>query len=354
MYGGLFGDLPSTKKSQSSDNKETTSVAAGGANQSQPAPPQNAKQDSTNDDAASKNRPASLVDKLGTAGTTMAFVPAALRNRKRVNSALVPPPAKLSSAKMPPPTAASQATVATEQSKPINQTTIKEQPTSVSHIHDNITSNEPTIDQEEESEAMRLLHASVVDPYDPHVPNDLLAYWDRKAMERERLELEREAKETLKRQERLRQQLEQERQSLEKSGNLQELVLHRQQTSMGRGRGVSNLPAWLVQKQKEEALGKGGIAAAVREKNSECTVILSNLTAPGSIDEELGEEVKEECEEQCGPVTSVVVKDANPPHQPVVQVHVEFGNRGDAEKAVRVFHGRKFGQRRITAEFVQL
>jgi hypothetical protein len=77
------------------------------------------------------------------------------------------------------------------------------------------------------------------------------------------------------------------------------------------------------------------------------------LTAPGDIDDDLAEEVKEECEEQCGPVTSVTVRDARPPHQPVVQVHVEFGTSQDAYKGVTVFHGRKFGSRRITAEFMR-
>ena len=204
---------------------------------------------------------------------------------------------------------------------------------------------------------MRELHASVVDIYDPHVPNDLLAFWDAKAMERERLELEREAKETLQRQERLRLQLEQERANLEKSGNLDRLVQHREQTSMGRGRGVSNLPAWLVEKQKQEKQQVGSgippVDNVVVEKKSLRTIILSNLTAPGDIDDDLTEEVKEECEEQCGPVISIHVRDARPPHQPVVQVYVEFGSSQDAQKGVAVFHGRKFGSRRITAEFMR-
>ena len=195
---------------------------------------------------------------------------------------------------------------------------------------------------------MRQLHASVVDAYDPHVPNDLLAYWDRKAMEKERIELEREAKETLQRQDQLRRKLEQERESLLKSGNIEEIVQHRHQTSMGRGRGrgVSNLPAWLVQKQRDSLGGE-------IEKMSQCTVILSNLTAPGDVDDDLAVEVKEECEKQCGPVMSVVTKDAKPPLQPLVQVHVQFASKTDADKAVQIFHGRKFGTRRVIAELMR-
>ena len=343
MYGGLFGDLPSTKKSLASD-KETTGDKSD-AKESQTQQEDTTKQDA--DSIASKKRAVSVVGNLGNAGTTMAFVPAALRNRKRVNSAAPPTeaPVKIPPAAAPSPSLGpSSLQVVVEQSNA--KTTTLDEPI-VSHIHSNDTFTDPAVEQEEESEAMRLLHASVVDVYDPHEPNDLLAYWDRKAMERERLALEREAKETLQRQERLRQQLEHERKSLQKSGNMQGIL---DQAAMGRGRGrgrgVSNLPAWLVQQQKNELDSE-----KVLEKKPQCTVILSNLTAPGDVDEELADEVKEECEEQCGPVISVVIQDANPPHHPVVQVHVEFGNRADAEKAVRVFHGRKFGQRRITAEF---
>jgi splicing factor 45 len=346
MYGGLFGDLPSTKKAQSSDNNNATKETDTGG-----APKLNSPQNEQ-PEPSNKKRPASLVDKLGTAGTTMAFVPAALRNRKRVNSNVAP---AASSAK---PTSSSNTTKAA--------TSVKE--SSISHIHednDSSLNDNTTIDTEQkdeiESDAMRELHASVVDTdiYDPHVPNDLLAFWDAKAMERERLELEREAKETLQRQEHLRQQLEQERADLEKSGDLEKLVQHREQRSMGRGRGVSNLPAWLVEKQKKQQQQVGSettsppVDNVVVENKSLRTIILSNLTAPGDIDDDLAEEVKEECEEQCGPVTSVTVRDARPPHQPVVQVHVEFGTSQDAYKGVTVFHGRKFGSRRITAEFMR-
>lgn len=353
MYGGLFGDLPSTKKSKS-DNRETNDTAAADSNDSDKAAAgdtaaqaSSQQQESTNKNDASKKRPASLVDKLGTAGTRMAFVPAALRNRKRVNSASGPSAAPKQAPKRP----------AQQPKSGITATTTIVDQAVVSHIHSTDQSQQTsatttTIAEEEESEAMRQLHSSVVDPYDPHVPNDLLAYWDRRAMEKERLQLERQAKETLQRQERLRQQLEQERTSLTQSGNLEQIVQHRQQTSMGRGRGVSNLPAWLVQKQKNELGSGGGGGVEKTIERQECTVVLSNLTAPGEVDEDLAEEVKEECEEQCGPVTSVIAKDAKPPHQPVVQVHVEFVENRDAKKAVDVFHGRKFGQRRITAELL--
>jgi splicing factor 45 len=354
MYGGLFGYLPSTTKTKSSDKETTVDVDA-------PLPEQDSRSsqlqekdtDDNNASTSSKKRPASVISSLGSAGTSMAFVPSALRNRnrKRNNSVgAVSLVAGASVARIPPApssviTRSGVAEPASKTTRPSDESTT----TTVSHIHGNPTQEAPFL--EDESEAMRQLHASVVDVYDPHVPNDLLVYWDRKAMEKQRIELEREAQETLQRQEHLRQQLEQERESLAKSGNFGDIVQHYTQTSMGlgRGRGVSNLPAWLVQKQR---VGLGSSETS-RRPSCHCTVILSNLTLPGDVDDDVEVEVKEECEEQCGPVINVTTKDAKPPLQPLVQVHVEFENKADADKAVQIFHGRKFGSRRIIAELMK-
>lgn len=106
----------------------------------------------------------------------------------------------------------------------------------------------------QETEQLRMLHERAKeDLYDPLVPNDLLQYWEQKvlAVEREKLMLQRE--ETIREQEQLRLQLEQERMQLEKQGDVNKIVEHRMQRSIGRGRGgVSNLPAWLVEKQKNQ------------------------------------------------------------------------------------------------------
>jgi hypothetical protein len=124
--------------------------------------------------------------------------------------------------------------------------------------------------ENEEPESLRRLHekATEKDPYDPMFPNDLLLYWESKAFEKERKRLEMEHRESVKQQERLRQQLEKERQDLANSGNMARLAQHEQDVeqqqrerqrvmSGGRGRGLSNLPAWLVEKQRQEARGVG-------------------------------------------------------------------------------------------------
>ena len=104
-----------------------------------------------------------------------------------------------------------------------------------------------------EPDHLKLLHERAKeDPYDPMVPNDLLQYWERKqaAIERERLIQERQVK--LREQEVLRQRLAEERKQLASEGNINRLVEHRLQTTMGRGRGVSNLPAWVIEQQRNQ------------------------------------------------------------------------------------------------------
>ena len=219
----------------------------------------------------------------------------------------------------------------------------------VSNIHEVLNQQSLSLDEPGlEDEALRRLHASVTDPYDPHIPNDLLSYRERKEMEVERLRLEREVRETLERQQHLRRQLEDERQRVQASGRAIDIIDHRVKVSLtggGRGRGVNNLPAWLLQKHTEEF----GSATPI-DNTSVRTVILSNLTPPGDIDVDLGVEVQEECEELCGPVENVQIKDAHFPRQPEVQVWVQFRSVDDAKKAASVFHGRLFGRRLITAQ----
>lgn len=90
--------------------------------------------------------------------------------------------------------------------------------------------------------------AEITDPYDPYVPNDLLQYRERRLLEEERLQAQVDAQRALEQQKVLREQLEQERQDLQRTGDLSKLVA----IGRGRGRGLSNLPAWLVAKQQQE------------------------------------------------------------------------------------------------------
>lgn len=118
----------------------------------------------------------------------------------------------------------------------------------------------------------------ITDPYDPYIPNDLLQYWEKQAVAQERSRLEQETRDAMERQRVLREQLDRERQELLQNSTARSggsgrssstataaaAVLATAMGGMGRGRGrgrggVSNLPAWLIEKQRKEAaegLGK--------------------------------------------------------------------------------------------------
>lgn len=279
MYGGLFGDLPAAKnetdgdsaaeRSNKSDKQETTV-------QTEEDDGQQKKQIRVVEEPKAI-KSSSVLQSLGAAGTSMAFVPSHLkrkRNNTNVNATKKPAPVfvKSTAAATPQPNTTSSSVGSSssvinvaaatdlaswkEETQPIQQE---------KHFHDPHAAN-PTESSTPgsfssttavEPEALRRLHDSVTDPYDPLVPNDLLQYWERQAAIQERRELEREAKEAMEAQVRMREQLEVERKELEASGDVDKIVEHQHRTQMaagrGRGRGISNLPKWLVDKQRKEA-----------------------------------------------------------------------------------------------------
>jgi hypothetical protein len=123
----------------------------------------------------------------------------------------------------------------------------------------------------------------ITDPYDPYFPNDLLQYWERQAAAEERARLEQETKQAMERQRLLREELNREREHQQRLGGAAASSTDRGGGTLmgnpaatisgigsrGRGRGgVSNLPAWLVEKQRQEAettLGKDATANTVND-----------------------------------------------------------------------------------------
>jgi hypothetical protein len=125
--------------------------------------------------------------------------------------------------------------------------------------HDHANANEPYL--ENEPEELRLLHASVTQPYDPYLPNDYLAHRERKKTEQVRRDMQRSALQRLEQQEKLRKKIEEERKRMLESGDFRKIVERSRDgdgataegaAGRGRGRGVTNLPAWLVKKQEEQ------------------------------------------------------------------------------------------------------
>jgi hypothetical protein len=317
MYGGLFGDLPGQKGTSSSkdnnsnsETKEKTPIANATASLESSSflsmPPAFVRRPKSSD--AAKSQAGGILKAVGSAGTTMAFVPTAVK-RKR---AVVPlsPAAKAAKpsrfgpkvVQEPPATTAlipsnvpqannpliqgldmtSTTTTTTNILPPANipspsleaskQTVLEGLGFSTTTtIKTTTNSTSPPAPIDEPFEEFKSVNAQdfedappaeILDPYDPYVPNDLLQYWDRQALAQERLEMEREAREALAKQQQIRQQLEKERLELQRKGDYSALAKHSQlnQTHVaamgrgrGRGRGVSNLPAWLVEKQRQEA-----------------------------------------------------------------------------------------------------
>ena len=110
---------------------------------------------------------------------------------------------------------------------------------------------------EKEPESLRLLHASVTpqNQYNPHCPNDYLAWRERKKTEQVRKDLQRKALERLDEQARFRKKIEEERKKILQSGDLTKIADGAgagRGRGRGRGRGASNLPAWLIKKQQEQ------------------------------------------------------------------------------------------------------
>lgn len=321
MYGGLFGDLPATKDAKEESSSSSTPAIAAAAAASTGGlfgdlPPQDGSKVKDNFNSPHKESKSVTIfmppgakkqkksnpflQAVGAAGTSMAFVPTALK-RKRPNrfskvekTASVPPTVAAirdtavaysntgtsTSIIQPSPQVYKAVTLPTKLTEPssfqeglgsMTQTTFisasEQHPASIqiheqqsSHpLPDKMYMNQFLADDPPEM-------TEITDPYDPYVPNDLAQYWDRQALAKQRHELEREAREAFERQQALRLRLEKEREESQKRGDYQAIIqkqqeqLQRQQQlpamgrgrGRGRGRGVSNLPAWLVEKQRKE------------------------------------------------------------------------------------------------------
>jgi hypothetical protein len=367
MSGGLFGDLPATKEKKDGDETAqqppSLDKQSDGAVSKDPSPTTTTTGKKKPDPfaammapaAATKKKPKSsitatsasnpLLQAVGTAGTSMAFVPKAALKRKKPSrwgtSSTSPKIVPTAAAKKPPPTSVGPATtndssttklhasksekeesnskpdpadekveidhssnksatssqssatptmfayqtgfstifttvldesasnknqqpqdihatvaVDSRQDNPHHHGTGESASSSHHHHHLEYDTTHPYQTQKPQEEVI------ITDPYDPYVPNDLLQYWDRKALAEERLALQQQTQEALERQQAIRRKLEKERQELEQKGEYDKLALQQQkgQGGMGRGRGrgaLSNLPAWLVEKQRKEKEGLG-------------------------------------------------------------------------------------------------
>jgi len=339
MYGGLFGDLPAAKgEKRSTSQKEeegkgntqqktSTKESSTKTQNTTSTTTSNEKHESSNTvvgkgflipNSTTKKIKAgggggpTLTQSIGTAGTTMAFIPTTIKRKKQTphpssskSMSNVKKPAVSTNTTATPTMAATTTTTTTttttiavqkEQDQhqgPIRVVDIHAPQHSIpstSSLEDQASKNHGEIspesnlphhpaprednknnkynyndekmedendyqyqddDDDEEEEP-------ITDPYDPYVPNDLLQYWDREAKKEEQWHLEQEAQRALEQQRVLRKRLEEERQELlslqqqpSGQGEYGRGFASRLETT-GRGRGLSNLPAWYVAQQQQQ------------------------------------------------------------------------------------------------------
>ncbi len=213
----------------------------------------------------------SIVESLGSAGTTMAFVPAALRKRKPPATKQIPARRKNQLTKSGVSSTSGSGGGDHVNTIVIVNPAVEQQDENVDNLLETKPKNQIPIEEEyKEPPELTEAHASVrsADMYDPMTPNDYLAYKQRKQNESLQADIQREAQKTLEMQQKLRSHIESERQKALASGDVDRIIESRSSGTVGdgvgmgmgrgrgRGRGMSNLPAWLVKKQQE---GKTGL-----------------------------------------------------------------------------------------------
>ena len=280
----LFGDLPAAKNSAPIENNVTSTssnaaAAASGVSASLPASTQSVP---SKPKEPNQTKPtSSLVNQLGTAGTSMAFVPQALRKKKR--------PPQQQTKKVEEKRQRVESDVQNELDRstvvedvngfPVadivihdktNDATESQDSNQEDPINDENDNGEPYLENEHPS--LRALHDAAktsLTPYNPHNPNDYLAYRERKKTAAVRKDMQAAALAKLEAHDRLRKKVEEERRRIELSGDVDKIVESRLSSGggagRGRGRGMSNLPAWLIKKQMEEKEGGGGAVAEVEK-----------------------------------------------------------------------------------------
>ena len=82
-------------------------------------------------------------------------------------------------------------------------------------------------------------------------------------------------------------------------------------------------------------------------------IMLTNIVAPGQVDESLDEEVGEECSKY-GDVENILIFEVTDPQYPpdqAVRIFVQFENQKAAEAAIQELHGRYFGGRVVSVDY---
>jgi len=210
-------------------------------------------------------------------------------------------------------------------------------------------------------------------PYDPCKPNDYLQWCEERLEQKRARQLEEENKVVLQAMEKARRELEEERQEAARSGDMHRLQATAAQ-GRGRGRGVTNLPAWMTAstqqagddsslvpsgshdtKAKDERVDKSQDSESAPNRkrslftNPSCVILLRNIA--NSADGALDREMREECQKYGGVKSCIVREQAGVAREDEVQVLVCFEKQESAVRAFRDLNGRYFDGRQIVASF---
>lgn len=223
------------------------------------------------------------------------------------------------------------------------------------------------------------LETPLQDAYDPSKPND----YEQIIRERKRARLEKEAElDTLKRK-RMEEKAKAKPQVVvetahpkrEKGMTLAQKMLEKMGWKKGEGLGKTNqgISTALVVEKTDARSGRvilpdapssPATTATTAAKSSTATpyvpsnppsrvIMLTNVVAPGQVDESLDEEVGEECSKY-GNVENILIFEVTDPQYPpdqAVRIFVQFENQTAAEVALQDLHGRYFGGRVVSVNY---
>lgn len=173
----------------------------------------------------------------------------------------------------------------------------------------------------------------VDDPYDPAEPNDYVEIQRERELRRAQDRRERQRQLHLERIEKEQEKLAEERRELarkELAGEVQ----------TGRGRGVSNLPAWIKASRAPKAPTK---PPSTDNATPSRVLVIANLAADNQL-EDVEAQIRAECEKH-GPLEALASHD-DPP-----TLFVKFAHPNDALKAFVNLEGRTFAGRKLSCAF---
>jgi hypothetical protein len=92
-----------------------------------------------------------------------------------------------------------------------------------------------------------------IDPYDPSKPNDYLKYCEERFEKKRQKQVEEDNRKAIVEAERMRDAVEKERAKAMEEGDLARVQASLVGSGRGRGRGMTNLPAWLTDSMKSDS-----------------------------------------------------------------------------------------------------